>query len=152
MGWRPAAPVGYCDMVTNGVMGCYGEPSAACCRIAIGAPLMRTIVMLTCKDLAMTTAATTFVDELRSHGDRWTARNRDPILSVLREELPPTGQVLEVGSGSGEHLVHFAPAFPALRFVPSDPSTEARASVAAWAAHERLDNVERPIVVDLLDE
>lgn len=63
------------DMVTNGVMGCYGEPSRACCRIHIGKPLTRTIVMLTCKDMTITAASTTFVDELRSHGARWTARN-----------------------------------------------------------------------------
>lgn len=42
------------------------------------------------------------------------ARNRDPILSVLRRLLPPTGQVLEIASGTSEHAVHFAAALPQL--------------------------------------
>ena len=50
-----------------------------------------------------------------------TLRNRDPILDVLREVLPTTGDILEVASGSGEHVVHFARNFPALIFQPSDP-------------------------------
>jgi tRNA G46 methylase TrmB len=45
-------------------------------------------------------------------------RNRDFILDVLRNVLPTTGVVLEIASGSGEHMVHFAKAFPALVFQP----------------------------------
>ncbi|WP_156462443.1 DUF938 domain-containing protein, partial [Methylobacterium sp. CCH7-A2] len=62
------------------------------------------------------------------------ARNRDAILAVLRSVLPPTGTVLEIASGSGEHAVHFAEALPGLTFRPSDPAPEALASIAAWTA------------------
>ena len=62
------------------------------------------------------------------------ARNRQPILDVLRPRLPATGLVLEVASGTGEHAVHFATALPGLVFQPSDPDADARASIDAWAA------------------
>lgn len=62
------------------------------------------------------------------------ARNRDAIRGVLRGILPPRGLVLEAASGSGEHVLHFAPAFPALTFQPSDPDADARASIDAWCA------------------
>ena len=62
------------------------------------------------------------------------SRNRDPILAILRDHLPASGLVLEVASGTGEHVLHFATALPALAFQPSDPSPEARASIDAWAA------------------
>ena len=52
-----------------------------------------------------------------------TLRNRDFILDVLRDVLPTTGVILEVASGSGEHIVHFARNFTALVFQPSDPDT-----------------------------
>ncbi len=62
------------------------------------------------------------------------ARNRDPILAALRPLLPPAGLVLEVASGSGEHALHFAQAWPGLVFQPSDPEDAARASIDAWCA------------------
>lgn len=61
-------------------------------------------------------------------------RNRDPILAVLREVLPAAGTVLEIASGTGEHVVHFAQALPDLVFQPSDLDRDRRASVDAWAA------------------
>lgn len=62
------------------------------------------------------------------------ARNREAILLALRPHLPVTGLVLEIASGSGEHLAHLAPALPALQFQPSDQAAEARASIDAWCA------------------
>lgn len=59
-------------------------------------------------------------------------RNREPILAVLRTMLPLSGTILEIASGSGEHIVHFAQALPNLVWQPSDPSDAARASIAAW--------------------
>ena len=77
-----------------------------------------------------------------------TARNRGPILDVLRLILPLSGPVLEVASGTGEHVVHFARAFPMLEWQPSDPSREARHSIDAWIAAEGLENVRSPLDLD----
>lgn len=66
-----------------------------------------------------------------------TERNREAILAVLRRDLPPSGLVLEVASGTGEHVAHFAAALPGLDFQPSDPVAERRASIDAWAAGRR---------------
>ena len=76
------------------------------------------------------------------------ARNRDPILDVLRRFLPARGVVLELASGSGEHTVHFANAFPGLVFQPSDPDPQARASIDAWAASAGLRNVRPALALD----
>lgn len=73
-------------------------------------------------------------------------RNRDPILAALRPLLPPAGMVLEVASGSGEHIAHFAAAMPGLEFQPSDPSPEARASIDAWCGG--LPNVRPALDLD----
>lgn len=75
-------------------------------------------------------------------------RNRDAILAVLTDILPPSGRVLEIASGSGEHAVHFAGALPGLTFQPSDPSPDAVASIAAWAAESGLGNILPPLVLD----
>ena len=76
------------------------------------------------------------------------ARNRGPIADVLAEELPASGTVLEVASGTGEHVVHFAARFPHLHWQPSDPDAEARASIAAWRAEAGLANLLPPLALD----
>jgi len=75
-----------------------------------------------------------------------TARNRDPILAVLREVLPASGLVLEVASGTGEHVRHFAETLPHLEWQPSDPDPGARASIANWC--EDLPNICAPLALD----
>ncbi|MGL4284885.1 MAG: DUF938 domain-containing protein [Phreatobacter sp.] len=75
-------------------------------------------------------------------------RNREPILAVLREVLPSRGLVLEVASGSGEHVVHFAAALPGLTFQPSDPDTAALGSIAARTAKSGLANIRPPLRLD----
>lgn len=76
------------------------------------------------------------------------ARNRDPILDTLRPLLPESGLVLEIASGTGEHIVHFAQHVPHLVWQPSDPSSEARASIEAWSRAEKTGNVRRPLDLD----
>jgi SAM-dependent methyltransferase len=77
-----------------------------------------------------------------------TARNRQPILDVLRPRLPAQGIVLEIASGSGEHIVHFAEALPGLVFQPSDPSDDARASIDDWVLTQGLGNVRAALALD----
>jgi hypothetical protein len=77
-----------------------------------------------------------------------TERNREPIVDVLRTVLPETGTVLEIASGSGEHAVAFAEAFPALRWQPSDPDPVCRASIEAWAAESGLANIAPALDID----
>lgn len=75
-------------------------------------------------------------------------RNRGPILEVLRRHLPAAGAVLEIASGSGEHVVHFAAALPALVFQPSDSGPESRASIAAQITANGVANVRPPLTID----
>jgi Protein of unknown function (DUF938) len=90
--------------------------------------------------------------EAASHADKRhapaTLRNRDAIAAVLAEELPPSGLVLEVASGSGEHVVHFAARFPTLTWQPSDPDAAALSSIVAWGAEAGLANICAPVMLD----
>jgi len=77
-----------------------------------------------------------------------TLRNREAILVVLAKELPEAGTVLEIAAGSGEHAMYFAERFPALQWLPSDPSPDAIASIAAYRADSGLGNVLEPVALD----
>lgn len=76
-------------------------------------------------------------------------RNRDPILAVLREWLPPSGDVLEVAAGTGEHALHLAAAFPDLAWQPTDPDPEARASIDAYREEEGTPNLKPALHLDV---
>lgn len=76
------------------------------------------------------------------------ARNRDPILLMLQSILPPQGSMLEIASGTGEHVVHFARGLPGWRFQPTEFDEASRQSVRAWIAHEDLANVAAPVRLD----
>jgi SAM-dependent methyltransferase len=78
------------------------------------------------------------------------ARNKAAITEVLARHLPASGLVLEIASGSGEHALHFAAHFSALRFQPSDPDAAALASIAAWRAEARLANLLAPLTLDVM--
>jgi hypothetical protein len=79
-------------------------------------------------------------------------RNRQPILDVLNEQLPSQGVVLEVASGTGEHVVHFAQGCPDLTFQPSDPDQQHRASIDAWISALALPNVRPAMALDVTAE
>lgn len=79
-------------------------------------------------------------------------RNRGPILDVLRRELPSSGVVLEIASGTGTHVVFFARGLPDLQFQPTDPSEESIASIAAWSRDEPSPNLLPPRRLDVLDD
>ena len=67
---------------------------------------------------------------------------------MLQRHLPASGLVLEVASGSGEHIAHFAAALPNLEFQPSDPDPSARASVDDWMDKLELRNVRPALALD----
>jgi Protein of unknown function (DUF938) len=77
-----------------------------------------------------------------------TQRNREPILAILQQVLPPTGTILEISSGTGEHGVFMAPQLAPRYWLPSDPDPDARASIAAWQQSTPCDNIYPPIDLD----
>ena len=68
---------------------------------------------------------------------------------MLIRVLPKKGIALEIGSGSGEHVISFAKVLPGLVWLPSDPDAASRASIKAWTATEGLTNVHAPIAIDV---
>jgi len=76
-------------------------------------------------------------------------RNKDPILAVLARVLPRRGVVLEIASGTGQHILHFANALPGLAWQPSDRDPELRESIALRVKEQQLANVNRPIDLDV---
>ena len=78
------------------------------------------------------------------------ARNKAAITEVLARHLPASGMVLEIASGSGEHALHFATRFPALRFQPTDADAAALASITAWRDEARLANLLPPVMLDVM--
>jgi hypothetical protein len=91
------------------------------------------------------------VPDLRRHAPA-AARNRDALTEALRPLLPASGLLLEIASGSGEHVLHLAQTFPALTLQPSDPDAGARASIAAWRAAEGPPNLLEPLDLDAMGE
>jgi SAM-dependent methyltransferase len=76
-------------------------------------------------------------------------RNREPIAEVLAQVLPQSGLVLEVGSGTGEHAVHFARAMPHLTWQPSEQDAACLRSISSWIAVEAQTNVRPPLSLDV---
>lgn len=77
-----------------------------------------------------------------------TERNREPILAVLKEILPQKGHILEIASGSGEHVVHFAPHYKDIIWQPSDLDERCLRSINAWTTQFKLKNVKMPLEID----
>ena len=75
-------------------------------------------------------------------------RNRDPILAVLRAAFADRRDVLEIGSGSGQHAVHFAAAMPWLSWQCSDVAGNLP-GIDAWLEEARLSNTPAPIILDV---
>ncbi len=83
--------------------------------------------------------------DVRKHAPA-TLRNRDAIADILADTLPESGLVLEIASGSGEHVAHFADVLPGRAWQPSDPDTTALASIAAWTQGRAA--IRAPIAID----
>ncbi|MBP0020405.1 MAG: DUF938 domain-containing protein [Cyanobacteria bacterium SBLK] len=80
-----------------------------------------------------------------------TQRNRQPILEILQEVLPPCGTILEVASGTGEHCIYFAPRLRHLQWWPSEPNPILRESIIAWRSHFPSNNLHPPIFLNACD-
>lgn len=78
-------------------------------------------------------------------------RNKEPLLAVLTRVLPDAGLALEIASGTGQHVVHFARTLTRLRWQPSDPDAAMRESIRAHIAAADLDNVAAPLDLDVLE-
>lgn len=77
-----------------------------------------------------------------------TARNRDPILSVLVDELVDARSVLEIGSGTGEHAVYFAPRLHWLQWQPSDRKDNLP-GIRGWRDARPAANLRPPVELDV---
>jgi len=79
-------------------------------------------------------------------------RNHQAIRAVLQRYLAGlTGDVIEAGSGTGQHVVDFAGHFPGIVWWPSDLNEQHLKSIAAWRAHAALGNIRPPLRIDLSD-
>ena len=77
-------------------------------------------------------------------------RNRAPILEVLRKILPDHGQALEIASGTGQHVAHFASHMPGWVWQPSDAQADGFESIRAWCAQAGAANVREPVLLDVM--
>jgi SAM-dependent methyltransferase len=79
-------------------------------------------------------------------------RNHAPIWAVLQKFLAgKSGDVLEAGSGTGQHVVHFAKHTPGITWWPSDLNERHLKSIEAWRAYAGLPNIRPPQRIDLTD-
>jgi hypothetical protein len=76
-------------------------------------------------------------------------RNKDPILTVLETVLPAQGSVLEIASGSGQHVCFFAAELPGIRWQPTEPDAASREAIEIRVREAALGNVEPPIALDV---
>lgn len=76
------------------------------------------------------------------------ARNVEAIVQAIRAFVPATGTALEVASGTGEHIVRHAAAFPNIIWQPTDIATDRLDSIAAWIKDEDLPNILAPKQLD----
>ena len=79
-------------------------------------------------------------------------RNQAPILAQLKRLLPTGGRLLEIAAGTGQHAVHCAAGLPGWTWQPTDPSTEALHSIAAWSAQSPSPGLLPPLQLDVLSD
>jgi hypothetical protein len=79
-------------------------------------------------------------------------RNHEAIRTVLQRFLAGrSGEAVEVGSGTGQHVLEFARHLPEITWWPSDLNEQHLRSIEAWRAHGGLPNIRAPLRVDLAD-
>lgn len=77
--------------------------------------------------------------------------NKAPILQVLQDQFTTTGTILEIGSGTGQHAVHFARHLPHLQWQPTDRA-ENLSGIAVWVEEAGLPNLAKPVCLDVTDQ
>jgi len=77
-----------------------------------------------------------------------TERNQEFILEVLQRVLPPTGNILEIASGTGQHAIFFSPRLQLCQWFPSESNPMLRESIAAWQEYSPSDNLHLPLDID----
>ncbi len=77
-------------------------------------------------------------------------RNREPILRALQQILPPQGLALEIASGTGQHVAHFAAGLPGWVWQPSDAQPDAFDSIRGWCAQAGVRQVKAPIQLNVM--
>lgn len=78
-------------------------------------------------------------------------RNKGPIAEILLRVLPAQGDVLEVSSGTGQHVLHFAQAMPHIRWQPTERDADSLKSIASWLGQTPASNVNAPLRLDVYD-
>ena len=76
-------------------------------------------------------------------------RNKEPILTVLETVLPASGSVLEIASGSGQHVCYFATELPGIRWQPTEPDGASREAIVTRIRESGLTNIEDPLPLDV---
>ena len=76
-------------------------------------------------------------------------RNKDPILTVLESVLPASGSVLEIASGTGQHVCFFAAALRGIRWQPTEPGEPSREAMVTRVCEAGLENISQPIALDV---
>ncbi|WP_299424876.1 DUF938 domain-containing protein [uncultured Shimia sp.] len=76
------------------------------------------------------------------------ARNSEPLTQALTPFVPPSGRALEIASGTGQHVVAYAQAFPGTQWQPTEVDPNRITSIAAYLAEAALSNVQAPILLD----
>jgi hypothetical protein len=78
-------------------------------------------------------------------------RNKGPITEILMRVLPARGDVLEISSGTGQHVLHFAQALPHIRWQPTERDADCLTSIASWLAQTPAPNINAPLYLDVHD-
>ncbi len=80
-----------------------------------------------------------------------TQRNREFILEILKDIIPPYDNILEIASGTGEHAVFFAPQFSPRQWIPSDADSQMHSSILSWREYSQVENLQLPLNIDARD-
>ncbi len=76
------------------------------------------------------------------------ARNSEPLTHALAPFVPSSGRAMEIASGTGQHIVAYAKAYPTVTWQPTEVAEDRITSIAAYVTEAALANVLIPILLD----